>query len=88
MPNITYKSCYCLFILLPAKSNQIAVIAKSPNRQSNCCNFSCSSIIAKILQHKALSRIIVLKKDNGRRGAVVLFCKKKKRKKVKLFLML
>ena len=37
------------------------------------------SRISEILKHKALSRIIVPKKDNRRRDAVDLFCKKKKK---------
>ena len=41
------------------------------------------SAISEILKHKALLRIIVPKKDNRRRGAVDLFCKKKKKKKAK-----
>ena len=35
------------------------------------------SAISEILKHKALSRIIVLKKDNRMRGTVDLFWKKK-----------
>ena len=56
MPNITYKSCYYLFILLPQKVwiftcryfklswNTTAL------SQSNCSNFSCSSIISWIVK--------------------------------------
>ena len=36
------------------------------------------SAISEILKQKALSRIIVSRKDNRRRGAVDLFSKKKK----------
>ena len=57
MPNITYKSCYYLFILLPAmvfgfftcryfklNKNTTAV------SQSNCRNFSCSKCNYRILR--------------------------------------
>ena len=51
MPNITYKSCYYLFKLLHEKlyfshvgiSNEAEILLLAPS-QSNCRNFSCSSI--------------------------------------------
>ena len=63
MPNITYKSCYYLFILLPARFviftcryfklswNTTAL------SQSNCRNFSCSSIntLISMVKEKTLS---------------------------------
>ena len=54
MPNITYKSCYYLFIPLPAKGFVIFTCSyfklswnTAALSQSNCRNFSCSSIISQ-----------------------------------------
>ena len=47
MPNITYKSGYYLFILQPAKTCRYFKFSWNATAlsQSNCINFSCSSII-------------------------------------------
>ena len=53
MPNITYKSCYYLFILLPTKGLLFYRYFKlscnsTALSQSNCRNFSFSSINSRI----------------------------------------
>ena len=55
MPNISYNSCYYLFILLPAKGFVIFTCRyfkfsgnTTALSQSNCRNFSCKSKIAEI----------------------------------------
>ena len=58
MPNITYKSCYYLFILLPTIKRFVIFTCRyfklswntTALTQSNCRNFSCSRINTKIIQ--------------------------------------
>ena len=61
IPNITYKSCYYLFILLPTKLSQ-----------SNCINFSCSSITSKTKSNFKNS-LFVLPMPNSKCGFLFFF---------------